>query len=230
MFIILNLLEVMHVRWSLHQSPRTMSTDATQRERIFIAGTHWNSEVILRSHWNSAVLQLTQHLGAENVFVSIVESGSWDGTKVALGELDVELGKAGIRRSIVTSNTTHADEISRLSKTQGWVVSPGGGKELRRIPYLSRIRNLSLEPLQELAAKGITFDKVLFLNDVVFTVRIHSDRSTVGGMLTTIRSKILRHLPAPITGHMLWHVLWTSRNRLISTTHSPFVTLKDTSR
>jgi hypothetical protein len=54
---------------------------------------------------------------------------------------------------------------------EGWVKTPKGDMELRRIPYLSRTRNMSLKPLEELAKQGIIFDKILFLNDVVFTVR-----------------------------------------------------------
>ena len=41
--------------------------------------------------------------------------------------------------------------------------------ELRRIPYLARLRNLVMEPLFEMKKSGQTVDKILFLNDVVFT-------------------------------------------------------------
>ena len=43
--------------------------------------------------------------------------------------------------------------------------------ELRRIPYLARLRNLVMEPLFELRESGVVFDKILFLNDVVFTTQ-----------------------------------------------------------
>ena len=58
-----------------------------------------------------------------------------------------------------------------MDNGSGWIDTPRVRKELRRIPYLSRLRNWTLEPLQELAQQGEKFDKVLFLNDVVFTVR-----------------------------------------------------------
>lgn len=142
-----------------------------QKERIYIASVNWNNEPIMRSHWSQALVNLAWKLGPENLYISIYESGSWDNTKGALMELDRELARMQIPRNITLSPVTHQDEIAAPPGDHGWIVTPAGKKELRRIPYLSRIRNLSLEPLQELAAQGITFDKVLFLNDVVFTVR-----------------------------------------------------------
>lgn len=143
-------------------------------QRVFIASTHWNNEAILRSHWNSAVLSLSKHLGPENVFVSIVESGSWDDSKGALRELDADLGAIGVKRKLVLEDTTHADEMGKEPDGTGWVMTSRHKTELRRIPFLSRIRNFSLEPLSELAVAGKTFDKILFLNDVVFTVCLHT--------------------------------------------------------
>jgi hypothetical protein len=60
--------------------------------------------------------------------------------------------------------------IAKEYRNSGWIDTPRGRKELRRIPYLSRLRNWTLQPLLELARQGEKFDKVLFLNDVVFSV------------------------------------------------------------
>ncbi|KAL5120359.1 hypothetical protein ACEQ8H_001649 [Pleosporales sp. CAS-2024a] len=142
-------------------------------ERIYIASIHWNSENILRNHWNNAVVELAHALGKENVYVAVYESGSWDHSKSALRELDEKLGAFDVPRNITLSDTTHADELSVTNdkKTAGWIYTSRGRKELRRIPYLSRLRNWSLEPLLELSRKGQKFDKVLFLNDVVFSTK-----------------------------------------------------------
>jgi hypothetical protein len=142
-------------------------------ERIYIASMHWNNEAVLRSHWNDAIIQLAKAWGTENVFVSVYESGSWDDTKGALRDLDVELDRLGVRRNITLSDTTHEDEISVSPSGEGWIDTSRGRKELRRIPYLARLRNLTLRPLEDLERQGIAFDKILFLNDVVFTVRIN---------------------------------------------------------
>ncbi|KAL8704717.1 MAG: hypothetical protein Q9201_002141 [Fulgogasparrea decipioides] len=137
-------------------------------QRIFIASIHWNNEAILRSHWNQALLQLVEHFGRKNVYVSILESGSWDDSKGALRELDEQLARTGVERTIILDKTTHVDEIAATPGGSGWIDTARGKKELRRVPYLSRLRNRSLEPLSRLADEGVRFDRVLFLNDVVF--------------------------------------------------------------
>ena len=83
--------------------------------------------------------------------------------------LESDLERKGVQRTVKLSETTHADELKQ-PPTDGWIQTPRGKKELRRIPYLSKLRNLALEPLNQLGDR-VKFDKVLFLNDVVFTVR-----------------------------------------------------------
>ena len=144
-----------------------------RHQKIFIASIHWNNGRILRSNWNRAVLDLVNFFGVHNVYISIHESGSWDDSKDALKALDNDLEDLGVKRTVTLAETTHADELQKPI-TAGWIDTPRGKKELRRIPYLSRLRNLSLQPLNELAAHGTKFDKVLFLNDVVFKVRAFS--------------------------------------------------------
>ncbi|KAI9932282.1 hypothetical protein ASPWEDRAFT_27448 [Aspergillus wentii DTO 134E9] len=164
------LLETLYIHHQVSVVDSVQPSRPRQFERIFIASTHWNNEPILRSHWNNAVVELAKIFGAENVFVSVYESGSWDNSKGALRDLDAQLEQLGVRRKFTLSETTHQDEISAPPASEGWIDTPRGKKELRRIPYLARLRNLTLKPLEELAEQGITFDKVLFLNDVVFTV------------------------------------------------------------
>lgn len=162
---------------SIQQQRQSTSTSTSKsgppraRERLFIASMHWNNEAILRSHWNDAVVHLAHTWGPENVFVSVFESGSWDDTKGALRDLDDQLDRLGVPRNITHSPKTHEDEISAPPTDEGWINTSRGKKELRRIPYLARLRNLTLRPLEDLMEQGIVFDKVLFLNDVVFTVR-----------------------------------------------------------
>ena len=117
------------------------------------------------------MLDLVEYFGVHNVHISIYESGSWDNSKDALRALDSDLEDLGVKRTITLEETTHADEMGKPIGP-GWIESPRGKKELRRIPYLSRLRNLALQPLNELAAGGIKFDKVLWLNDVAF--KVHS--------------------------------------------------------
>ncbi|KAJ5087709.1 CAZyme family GT69 [Penicillium angulare] len=175
---ILRTLLIIFIAWNLielHLTLRRISEvdiiyrEQPQRnERIYIASVNWNSEWILRTHWSQALVELAWKLGPENVYISIYESGSYDNTKDALRELDMELDRLQIPHSITLSPVTHEDEMA-ATPGEGWIETPRGHMELRRIPYLARTRNRSLQPLEELAKQGITFDKVLFLNDVVFT-------------------------------------------------------------
>lgn len=177
-----SLIEAIFVR---HALVREASTEppALGEEKIYIASIHWTNELILRSHWNSALVSLAKAIGRENVYISIQESGSLDDTKGALRSLDAELERAGISRRIILDNTTHADEIGRVPEPgeSGWIHTPRGKTELRRIPYLARLRNLVMQPMYEMQEKGLKFDKVLFLNDVVF------DNEDVRSLLGTRR-------------------------------------------
>ena len=138
-------------------------------ERIYIASIHWNNEAVLKDYWVPAVLNLVKEIGHDKVFVSIQESGSWDDSKGALAHLDEELENAGIRRKMILDPTTHLDEINKPPTKPGWIMTPRGKMELRRIPYLAGLRNLIMEPLYQMEKSGEKFDKILFLNDVVFT-------------------------------------------------------------
>ena len=159
-------------------SPATPQSSLPHKDskptKIFLASTHWNNEVRLRGFWNKAVVALADHLGPENIYVSIYESGSWDDSKGALRELDAELELLGIERTVVLEESTHADEIAKTPAAEGWIDTPRGKKELRRIPFLANLRNVSLKPLANLALNGIKFDRILFLNDVAFTVSRYS--------------------------------------------------------
>jgi glycosyltransferase involved in cell wall biosynthesis len=141
-------------------------------ENILLIGIHWNSEKILRSHWNQAVVDTANAIsrGGGGVFVSIVENGSQDGTKAALIQLREKLDERNIPNLITMSETTHLDEISKLpdEESEDWIMTPRGKLARRRIPYLAASRNLALQPLYNSSITTIPFDKIVFLNDVVF--------------------------------------------------------------
>ncbi|KAF2421468.1 polysaccharide export protein [Tothia fuscella] len=170
LFLLLNAVQVLYIHNALSRPEPSIET-IQPPQRIYIASIHWNNEAILREYWNDAVVALVDVLGPRNVFVSILESGSWDNSKDALRDLDYRLEKQGVLRNITVSDTTHKDEMEKNHNAQGWIQTARGQKELRRIPYLARLRNESLRHLVQLLEKGETFDKVLFLNDVVFTTQ-----------------------------------------------------------
>ncbi|KAG6086279.1 hypothetical protein E4U33_006777 [Claviceps sp. LM78 group G4] len=179
LFCLFNFLDVLRIHHNLnhhsHVRRRNAAASPTAlsrpHERIYIASMHFNNGEILRSHWNKAVLELTEVFGPKNVFVSVFESGSWDDSKDLVRELDQELGKRGVARRVEVSDKTHQDELDDPIKGEGWVNTARHKRELRRIPYLAKLRNRTIKDLLDLHSEGVEFDKVLFLNDVVFTVQ-----------------------------------------------------------
>ncbi|KAB8303390.1 hypothetical protein EYC80_004819 [Monilinia laxa] len=150
-------------------------------ETIFIAAIFRRSELMLRQNWSAAIISLVKHLGPKNVYVSVLESGSWDGTKAALMDLDKMLGEVGVERTIDLGMDREAqlEELKRVpaegEDRSGWLYTgreeSESGWEMRRIPYLARLRNKAMEPLLKIwdKGRGRKFDRVLWINDVVFT-------------------------------------------------------------
>jgi len=169
--LVLFLVDVSTVITVLQHQVRRPAPELARNERVYVASIHWNNGPVLRAHWNQAVKDLVTLFGSENIYISVFESGSWDDSKEVLAELDADLERLGVQRTVLLDVTTHADEMAVVPGPNGWIDTPRGKKELRRIPYLSRLRNLSLKPMWEMAKKGQKFDKILFLNDVVFDVR-----------------------------------------------------------
>ncbi|POR36522.1 Uncharacterized protein TPAR_03228 [Tolypocladium paradoxum] len=170
LFCLINVLDVLRVHHRLaHGHRRSQPGPSRPHERVYIASMHFNNGHVLRNHWNDAVVRLTEAFGPRNVFVSIYESGSWDDSKEVLRGLAAELERRDVPHRVDISDVTHHDEMTREDKGDGWIDTPRNKKELRRIPYLARLRNKTIKDLLELHDKGVTFDKVLFLNDVIFT-------------------------------------------------------------
>lgn len=155
---------------SQHLLRDDLTTVPQNARSVYISSIFWNSAAILHDTWSNAIVELAEKLGKENVYISIYESGSYDNSKEELRYLEVTFQARGIPHRIILDETTHKDEIAGPATAEGWISTLRGREELRRIPYLSRLRNKALEPLPELAANGTTFERVLFLNDVAFKV------------------------------------------------------------
>ncbi|RDL38575.1 uncharacterized protein BP5553_02915 [Venustampulla echinocandica] len=162
-----------------HPRPSRTSTlsPALAREKIFIVSIQRSSEYMLRLYWNAALLSLVSFLGPENVFVSIVESGSRDDTKGALLDLESELTKLGVESKVVLGEDVYAQmagllDVPKDEDKKGWIYTGLGeeGWQKRRIPHLAELRNTAMEPLLALNDDSKrTYDKILWINDVVFT-------------------------------------------------------------
>ncbi len=175
-FVLFSTLEVLQVRSRLPSSSHEFIHAVPRRsERLFVTSILWNNEDIIRDHWIKIIPALANAIGSENLYFSIYASGGWDDTKDALEEFDKILEDLGVSRNITMIDSTHDDELSQTQIGPGWIDTPRGKKERRRIPYLSGLRNIALEPLAKLYKQGEKFDKILFLNDVVFSVRLLLD-------------------------------------------------------
>ena len=154
--------------------PITSAHELTNVRSVYIASAQWNSGKLLEAQWIPSLLQLVNELKVANisVFVSIYENGSWDSTKTLLTQLRQTLKDSDVRHQITVDDTSHEQIIVKAQKdptSEGWLQT-AYGKELRRISYLAGVRNEALRPLSTLNKSGVRFDKILYINDVVFSV------------------------------------------------------------
>jgi hypothetical protein len=149
--------------------------------RVFIAAMLANCAPLLSKHWIPALLHLVDKLGPETTFVSIVENGSVDDTRKLLVELQGNLTQRGVSFSIRfeedfrDGKTFQKDGfLERLLGAEGtgdtWIKTDKGWFP-RRISYLAELRNMVLEPLKHTSRR---YDKILFFNDVIFSVLLHT--------------------------------------------------------
>lgn len=177
---------------SITSRPYTNRSPTPDVESVFIVSVYRNTEEILRGAWNDAVVDLVKRLGPSNVHFSAVESGSQDKTKAALLELKARLNAMGVSNTINLGMNVwqQVAEIEnrpdpRGPRQPGWIWNKGEGYyDMRRIPYLARVRNQAMEPLRVLEGQGRKFDKILWINDVVFDVSSlgFSSSLNIGGM------------------------------------------------
>ncbi|KAH0835031.1 mannosyltransferase 1 [Lanmaoa asiatica] len=105
-----------------------------------------NEQVI--PYWSDSLIRAIHYLGVDNVFVSILESGSNDQSPALLRKLDDRLDAMNVSRRILTQDKA--------------VTKPDDMSGNNRIYFLSALRNRALEPLVEQGG----YDKVVFSNDI----------------------------------------------------------------
>ena len=126
------------------------------KEKIFIAASIFDPGAGLASgDWAKNVLELVHILGPENVYLSIYENDSGEDAVEALAKLQTR----------VPCNHTLISEAHLRLETLPHVMLQDGSRRVKRIAYLAEVRNRALRPLQEATQR---FDKLLYLNDVMF--------------------------------------------------------------
>jgi len=145
--------------------------------RVFIAAMIANSASLLSKYWIPALLDLVSQLGKENVYVSILENESFDESKELLRTLERTLLQKGVLHTFrfeegfrdgytMKTEGLLTKVLGKQGSNDNWVMTDNGWAP-RRINYLAELRNMVLEPLRKMTQK---YDKVLFLNDVIFEV------------------------------------------------------------
>lgn len=166
----------------LRARPRTTRTTQNQhgqeKPSVFIVSVHRNTANIL-PEWGAAALALVDYLGHDKVYFSALESGSQDGTKAELVNLKAELDARGVPNTIELGKDVYGQLEEMWTRPdpngprqEGWIWNQEDNVyDLRRITYLAKERNRAMQPLEELERMGKKFDKILWINDVVFNVR-----------------------------------------------------------
>jgi Cryptococcal mannosyltransferase 1 len=127
-----------------------------RHEKIFIAASIRDRHGRLaRGVWADKVLELVELLGPDNVFLSIYENDAGAVGRAALQELEERLAFPHL---LEFDEHLPADVFPSITLPDG---TPG----VKRIAYLAEVRNRALRPLE---ASEVRYDKLLYLNDVIF--------------------------------------------------------------
>lgn len=147
------------LRQSVLQARRDGAANPSN-EKVFIAASLYDADGdLLRGDWGRSVLHLVDMLGHDNVFVSIYENDPSEAATLAMFDFRRRLPcrSSVVQEKLDTSNMDH-------------VTAGDGTQRLKRISFLAGVRNQALQPLEDekSEAYSITWDKLLFLNDIVF--------------------------------------------------------------
>lgn len=124
-------------------------------EKVFIAAAITDSKGDLVGHdWGRNLVSLINILGPENCYLSIYANGGLGG-KNALDAL---------KEKLRCDNDIVFEEQVNLSQLPS-VILPDGSTRVKRMALLAEVRNRALRPLTTLSTR---FDKLLYINDVIF--------------------------------------------------------------
>ncbi|KAI1141338.1 glycosyltransferase family 69 protein [Hypoxylon sp. FL0543] len=140
---------------------RTPGCANVNNEKIFISVSLYDKGGHLANgFWGESLLELIHLLGDDNVFLSIYENDSGPEGAAALESL---------RRQLRCRNYVVNDGHVPLSDFPT-VTLPDDTLRVKRLAYLSEMRNRALRPLDRFDSSvgTVQYDKILFLNDVAF--------------------------------------------------------------
>ncbi|EXJ87361.1 hypothetical protein A1O3_04320 [Capronia epimyces CBS 606.96] len=127
-----------------------------RHQKVFIAASIYDKGgKLCGGVWAENVLDLIQLLGPENAFLSIYVNDSGPEAREALADLQ---RRVPCDHALVFEDHIRFDDLLHITM-------PDGSERVKRIEYLAEVRNRALKPLEN---STTIFDKLLYLNDVVF--------------------------------------------------------------
>ncbi len=128
-----------------------------ENQKIFIAASIYDEGGhLLGGAWGEAVLKLINMLGNRNVFLSIYENTSGEAAQVAQFKFEK---RVQCQHNMVLEDPPSPEELPPIRLADGT-------ERTKRIAFLAEVRNKALLPLSE--HPEIKYDKLLYLNDIVF--------------------------------------------------------------
>ena len=128
-----------------------------ENQKFFIAASIYDEGgYLLGGAWGEALLKLIDMLGNRNVFLSIYENTSGEAAQLAQFKFEK---RVQCRHDMVLEDSPAVEELPLIRL-------PDGSERTKRIAYLAEVRNRALSPLDQ--HPEIKFDKLLYLNDIVF--------------------------------------------------------------
>ncbi|KAI1338920.1 cryptococcal mannosyltransferase 1-domain-containing protein [Xylariaceae sp. FL0016] len=131
------------------------------QEKVFISISLYDpTGELAGGRWGRDLRELIHLIGDNNVFLSIYMNDSGPEGTVGLSKLN-----KGLR-----CNSTLVDDEHVPLNIFPSLTLPNGSKRIKRLTYLSEMRNRALRPLDRMESGHDVerYDKVLFMNDVVF--------------------------------------------------------------
>ncbi|PNS17474.1 Vesicle-associated membrane protein-associated protein [Sphaceloma murrayae] len=130
------------------------------KEQIFIAASVYDKDgSLISGAWGRNIVDLVDLLGPDNVFVSIYENDASQEASKAL---------YAFRKQLKCENIVVNEHLNTTGLQH--VIMPDGRRLLKRIAFLAEVRNRALAPLDDTNSPvhNTKFDKLLYVNDVVF--------------------------------------------------------------
>ena len=163
-------LDIVFLYKSVRVEPSTSSVITSgDIPSVYIASIRADTTFVDPVAWANDVKRLVSRIGINRTFVSVQDKSCDKASIDSLWSLSDDLLRLDVKHSIVDHCASYRTDFDLTWAAQGMPV-PSAANMSRKIPQLAHLRNLALRPMIYLALQGVRFDRLLFLEDVYFTV------------------------------------------------------------